>query len=152
MVLGGIVGGIIAGTIHWFFNLVLLVQRWSDTMKALNPSGHSSASPAAFLVSMYLIFIVGGVLKTWIYAVVRPRLGAGVWTAVCVGVITWIFGFLFANAAWALTGIFSRRLLFYNTLSGLVALVVGAVIGAALHKEAESTAAYPAPEARQTTR
>jgi hypothetical protein len=41
----------------------------------------------------------------------------------------------------------------YSTLAGIVELVVAAIIGAALYKEAESTAAYPAAaEAPQTTR
>ena len=44
-----------------------------------------------------------------------------------------------SNWSWALTGFFSRRLLFYNMLAGMVELVVGAIVGAALYKEAEST-------------
>lgn len=139
VILGGVVGGIVAGILWWFFNGVLLLQRWVDTAKALNPSGHAAASPPVFLASMCLIFIVGGILTNWIYATVRPRLGAGVRTAVYVGLVTWVFGFLLSNSSWALTGFFSRRLLFYNMLAGLVELVVGAVIGAALYKEDEST-------------
>jgi hypothetical protein len=144
VVLGGVVGGIVAGILWWFFNGVLLFQRWIDTTKALNPSGHNAASPAVFLGSMVLIFLIGGILTTWMYAVIRPRFGAGVRTAACVGLITWVFGFLLSNWSWALTGFFSRRLLFYNMLAGMVELVVGAIIGAALYKEVESTAAYPA--------
>jgi hypothetical protein len=40
----------------------------------------------------------------------------------------------------------------YATFTGIVETVVGAIIGAWLYKESESTAAYPAAsEARQTT-
>jgi hypothetical protein len=99
---------------------------------------------------MLLIFFVGGILTVWMYAAIRPTFGGGVWTAVCVGLVTWVFGFLLSNWSWALTGFFSRRLLFYSMLAGMVELVAGAVIGAWLYKESESTAAYPADaEARR---
>jgi hypothetical protein len=44
------------------------------------------------------------------------------------------------------------RLMLYTTLFAIVEFVAGAIVGAWLYKEAESTAAYPAAEARQTTR
>jgi hypothetical protein len=151
VILGGIVGGIVAGFLDWFLNGVLLGSRWDYTIKTLNPSGHNAASLAAFLVSVFLICTVGNILITLLYAAVRPRLGAGMRTAVCVGLVAWALAFLLPNAAWSLTGIFSRRLLFYNTLAGIAVIVGGAIIGAALYKEAEATAAHPATAA-QTTR
>jgi hypothetical protein len=151
VILAGIVAGIISFALWWFFNGVLLFQRWVDTTKALNPSGHNAASPPAFLVSMFLIAIAGGILSIWMYAAIRPRFGAGVRTAVFVSVFLWIFGFVLPNASWSLTGFFSRRLLLYNTFAGLVLIVAGNVVGAALYKDAESTAAYPAA-APQATR
>lgn len=153
VILGGIIGGIISFALWWFFNGVLLFQLWVVTTKALNPSGHHAASPLVLLVCMLLIAIAANILTLWMYAVLRPRLGAGVRTAVFVSVFLWIFAFVLPNASWSTTGFFSRRLLLYNTLAGLVLSVVGAVAGAALYKEAASTGAYPAAaEARQTTR
>ena len=150
VILGGIAAGITSFILWWFFNGVLLFQLWVTTTKALNPSGHNAASPLALLVSMFLIAITGGILTVWMYAAIRPRFGAGVRTAVFVSVILWIFGFLLPNASWALTGFFSRHLLLYNTLAGLVLIVAGGVVGAALYKE-EATAEYPAA-APQATR
>jgi hypothetical protein len=153
VILGGIVGGIVAFLLHWFLNGVVLIQLWIANANRLNPSGHNAASVPALLLGLYLIATVGNILITWIYAAARPRLGAGMRTAVCVGLVAWALAFLLPNAAWYLTGIFSRRLLFYNALSGIAVIVGGAIIGAALYKETESTAAYPAAaEAHQTTR
>jgi hypothetical protein len=144
VIVGGIVGGILAASLDWFFNGVLLGQRWDDTVTALNHPGAFTASPVTFLVGLYLIFIVGNTLIMWLYAAVRPRLGAGMRTAVYVGLVTWVFGFVLPNTSWALIGLFGRRLLFYNTLAGIVEVVVGAVVGAALYKEAVSVPAnYP---------
>jgi hypothetical protein len=150
VILGGIVGGIVAFILVWFLNGVLLLQRWVDNANRLNPSGHNAASPLALLVSLFLICTVGNILITWIYAAVRPRLGAGMRTAVCVGLVTWALAFLLPNAAWSLTGIFSRRLLLYDALAGIAVIVGGAIVGAVLYKEAESTAAYPASAPQAT--
>jgi hypothetical protein len=151
VILGGIIGGIVAGTLDWFFNGVLLGQRWADTMKALN---HPTAfSGPAFLLYNYLSFIVGGILLIWVYAAIRPRFGAGVRTAVYAGLVVWALAILLPNTGFMVAGIFGRRLALYTTLFGIVETVVGAIIGAALYKEAESTAAYPAAaQARQTVR
>jgi len=153
VIVGGVVAGIISASLWLFFNLFLLGQRWAETGKALNPSGHNAAGLPASLVSLYLMYIVGSILTIWMYAAIRPRFGAGVRTAVCVSVFVWTFGYVFPNWGWSLSGIFSRRLLFYNTVAGLVLIIAGTVVGAALYKEAESTATYPAAtEARPIVR
>ena len=88
------------------------------------------------------------------YAAIRPRFGAGVRTAVYAGLIAWAFSSLLPNTSWYVTGVFSGRLMLYTTLFNLVELVAGAIIGCALYKEAESTAAdySVAAEARPTMR
>jgi hypothetical protein len=142
VILGGIVGGIVAATLDWFFNGVLLGQQWNDAVKMLN---HPDAfSGSAFLPVLYLIFIVGNCLVIWIYAGIRPRFGAGVRTAVYAGLVTWALAILLPNTDFVVMGLFGRRLMLYSTLFGIVEVAVGAIIGAALYKEAESTAAYPA--------
>jgi hypothetical protein len=151
VVLGGVVGGIISFVLWWFFNGVLLFQLWVAATNALNPSGHNAASPPALLASMLLIGIASEILAIWMYAVIRSRFGAGVRTAIVVSVFLWIVEFLLPNAAWSTTGFFSRRLLLYNALAGLVLGVAGTVVGAALYKE-EATANYPVAEAGQALR
>src|SRR5436305_168343 len=60
VILGGIVAGIIGGTLDWLFNGVLLSQLWSDTIKTLNRP--LAFTGRAFLpVGVYLPFIVGGI-------------------------------------------------------------------------------------------
>jgi uncharacterized membrane protein len=153
VILGGIVGGIVGATLDWFLNGVLLGQLWIDTARALNHPDAFSTAPVAVLVGLFLLFVVGAVLMIWLYAAVRPRLGGGVRTAVYVGLVAWTFAKLLPNTFWVLAGIFGRRIMFYDTLAGIVEIVAGTVVGAALYKEAESTIADPATAAaRQTTR
>ena len=150
VILGGIVGGIIMGFLDWFLNGVLMGKLWEDAMKSLNrPNAYSGA----FLFWLFLVFSIGGILLVWVYAAIRPRFGAGVRTAVYAGLVAWAFAGLLTNIMNAVTGLYSPRLMLYSTLAGIVEGVVGAIVGAALYKEEESTADYPAAAAaRQTTR
>jgi hypothetical protein len=83
-----------------------------------------------------LLGIVGGIVLIWVYASIRPRLGAGVKTAVCAGVAVWILGTLIPNLSFmVVTGLFAKHLALYTTLGGLVEVLAGAIAGAALYKE-----------------
>jgi len=138
VILGGIVGGIIAGFIDWFLNGVLMGQLWEDAIKSLN---RPNAFSGAFLFCLFLTYSIGGILLVWVYAAIRPRFGAGVRTAVYAGLVAWAFAGLLPNMMNAVTGLLSPRLMLYSTLGMIVELVVGAIAGAALYKEAEPTPA-----------
>ncbi len=147
VILGGVVGGIVAGVLDWFLNGVLVGQHWDNAMKSLNrPNAFSGGS---FLFWLFLIYAVGGILIVWLYAAIRPRFGAGVRTAIYAGLFAWASAMLLPNTLNAVTGVFSPRLMLYATVVGIVELVVAAIIGGALYKEAESSAVYrAAAEAR----
>ena len=142
VILGGVVAGIISASLWLFFNIVLLGQQWADTSKSLNPSGRNAAGPVIALGSLYLMYILGSILTIWMYAAVPPRLGSGIRIALLVSAFVWTFGYVFPNWGWSLSGIFSRRLLLYNTLAGFILIAVGTIAGAALYKE-EAAAISP---------
>jgi hypothetical protein len=148
VVLGGIVAGIVACVLDWFFNGVLLGQLWTDNMNRLNLP---NALSGPFLPFLFLVYAVGGILVIWLYAAILPRFGAGVRTAVYLALVMWAIGTL-TTVMMAVQGIYTTRLALLSTLFGIVEGIIGTVAGAALYKEAESTAAYPAADARQTTR
>ncbi|MGA3371854.1 MAG: hypothetical protein ABSC48_08855 [Terracidiphilus sp.] len=83
-----------------------------------------------------LLGLVTGIALIWIYAAIRPRFGAGPKTAICAGLAVWVVGVVLPNLSfmWVL-GLFGRRLMVYSTLGGLVEIVAGAIVGAALYKE-----------------
>ncbi len=151
VIVGGIVGGLVAGFLDWFLNGVLMGQQWDDAMKSLN---RPNAFSGAFLYCLFLVYVVGGILLVWLYAAMRPRFGAGVRTAVYTGLIIWALGGLLPNIMNAVIGLYSTRLTIYSTLAGMVELVVGSTVGAALYKEAETVHAdYPvAAEASSSAR
>lgn len=141
LILGGVVAGLVADVLDWCVDSVWLASRWADGLRALN---HSGAFTLRQIVWFDLLGIAGGLAAIWIYAGIRPRFGAGPRTAVYAGVVTWILTCLLPNAAFMyVAGLFGRRLTLYTTLGGLVEIVVGTLVGAALYREAHSTAARP---------
>ena len=132
VILGGIVAGIVADVLGYIVDGVILAPRWAEGMKAL---GHSEFSPNQW-IWFNVLGLVGGIVAVWIYAAVRPRLGAGAGTAIYVGLAVWIVGALLPNLSFMwFGGLFSRHLTLYTTLGALVEIVVGTVVGAALYKE-----------------
>jgi hypothetical protein len=148
VILGGIVAGIVAGFLDWFLNGVLVGQHWNAAAKALNRP--TAFSGWGFLFWLLLGFVLGGILLVWLYAAIRPRYGSGVRTAVCAGLFVWALAILLPNITQAVLGLFSPRLMLYASAAGIVELIAGALIGAALYKE-QTTSAYPAAAEARTT-
>jgi len=139
VVLGGIVGGLVAGFLDWFLNGVLMGKHWDNAARALNRP--TAFSGEVFFIWLFLGYAIGGILLVWLYAAIRPRFGAGMRTAIYAGLFVWALAGALPNITSAVTGIFSLRVMLYATGGGIVELIVGALIGAALYKEAETDSA-----------
>jgi hypothetical protein len=148
VILGGVVGGIVAFLLDVVGNGFLFRQQWLEANKSLN---RTEGNLGVLLVCMFLVWIVAGALMVWVYAAIRPRFGSGMRTAVYTGLVPWVFGSVLPDAINAAGGLYSARFMFYLTIFEIVPMVACAVVGAWLYKEAESTAAYPAT-APQATR
>jgi hypothetical protein len=146
VILGGIVAGVIACLIDWFMNGVVLGQLWTDNMKRLNLP---NAFAGSFTVLFILAYPIGYIIVIWLYAAVRPRLGPGVRTAVCLALALWVIGVMPAIVV-TVQGIYTPRLTFFSQLIGLAETLIATIVGAALYKEAESTTAYPVASPQAT--
>lgn len=133
VILGGLVAGIVADILGYLVDGVFLAHRWADGMKLL---GHPSFAPNQW-IGFNLLGLVGGIVTIWIYAAIRAQYGAGAMTAARAGLAVWVVGALIPNLSimW-LGGLFSRHLTVYTTAGALVEIVIGAIVGAALYKEA----------------
>lgn len=133
VILGGLVAGIVADILGYLVDGVLLAPRWAAGMKLL---GHGAFAPNQW-IGFNLLGLVGGIVTIWIYAAIRPQFGAGAKTAVLAGLVVWVVGALMPNLSFMwLGGLFARHLTVYTTAGALVEIVIGAVAGAALYKEA----------------
>ena len=88
VLLGGLLAGFIINIFEYVTNGVVLAAAWDAAMKALGRHLSMSAI-AVFIVGGF----IGGIAAIWLYAVARPRFGAGPKTAALTGFAYWVVGY-----------------------------------------------------------
>ena len=132
VLLGGLVAGVVAIASSFVFHGALLMERYAVAQKA----GHLFDKPRLGFMPLYMVFLLGqGIVVAFLYAVARPRLGAGPKTALVVGLGVAFTGALasYAQAAWSPVG---RFVALMSLLDVVVGCVGGALAAGALYKEA----------------
>jgi len=133
LILGGLVAGMVFNAIDYVVDVLILGSRWSEGFKALGHSGFSTSQ----LIGSSLTGFVGGTVAVWIYVGILPRFGAGPRTAMYAGLAVWVVGILLPNLIFMrIFGLFPTPLTLMTTFGALFETIPGAVVGAALYKEA----------------
>lgn len=134
--MGGVIkGGLAAGLMLNIGETILHVFVISSSMEAelaarnLLPVGGSAI--AGFVVLCFAL----GLAMVWLYAAVRPRLGPGPKTAMCVGSLVWALSYLWSSIGTGLMGVFSWNILIIGLVWGLVEVLLAAYVGAYLYSE-----------------
>jgi hypothetical protein len=132
VVLGGLLAGLILNVGEWLLNDKVLGAQMKDFM-----TKHNFPEPGGnfLIIAVGLTFVLGIVIVLG-YACIRPRLGAGVKTAIIAGLFAW-FGIYFYSGI--INGVLAGIPM--NTMAmvlvwGLVEYAVAAVAGAWLYTEA----------------
>ena len=131
VIVGGLLAGLVINLGEFVLNGYILEKDWEAAMRSLGKEPIGMQAVAVFLALGFLL----GITAVWIYAAVRPRLGAGPKTAICIGLIVWVLTSLFTTLGQLPTGIFPTRLLIIPLVWGLVELPLGTVAGAWLYRE-----------------
>lgn len=134
VILGGLLAGVVINIGEFLLNGVILEKDWQAAMRALGKEPVGMQAIAVFLALGFLV----GIVTVWIYAAIRPRLGAGAKTAICAGLIVWVLTSLFTALGQLPTGLFPTKLIVVPMVWGLVETPIATVIGAWAYKE-EST-------------
>lgn len=136
VLLGGLLAGIVINVIEYIINGVVFKDEIGAIMVALTRTADMSAS--AMLIYVCWGFLVG-ILAVWLYAAIRPRFGAGAWTAVKTGCVMWLLVNVQTTISMAPMGLFPRRMMAIGLVVGLVEMVLATVLGAWLYKEKAAT-------------
>jgi hypothetical protein len=132
VIIAGLLAGLVINIGEFILNGAILKQQWADQLeKHKVPPMGGGIQMAYFIAISFAI----GLVMIWVYAAIRPRLGAGPKTAICAGLVTWALAYLLPSASEVAMHLFSRRLLLYGTVWGLFELPIAALIGAWLYKE-----------------
>ena len=128
--LGGLLAGLILNIFEYVLNGVVFASEWDAFMKLLGRQMRPGAIPF-FIVGAF----VSGIGVVWLYAVARPRLGAGPKTAALTGVAYWFFAYAIPDANSIAANVVPGRLTLTICLILLVGAVLASVCGAMVYKE-----------------
>jgi hypothetical protein len=131
VILGGLVAGVVLNIGETIFNAVLFAEANEAAMKALNLQPIGGRAVAWFVISGFMFSIA----MIWLYAAIRPRLGAGPKTAVCAGLTAWAFGYLFPGIGFLAMGLFPSNLMVYGLVWSMFEVSIAAVAGAYFYRE-----------------
>ena len=132
IVLGGLLAGLVLNIGEFLLNDFMLGNQMKDFM-----SRHNFTDPGVnfMIVAVGLTFVMGIVLVLG-YALIRPRLGPGVKTAIITGLLAWFCVYFYCGVInGVLFGIPTGTMLMV-LVWGLVQYPVAAIAGAWLYKEA----------------
>jgi hypothetical protein len=132
VVLGGLLAGLVLNIGEFLLNDKVLGSQMKDFM-----TKHYFSEPGShFLIIAVGLTFVMGIVLVFGYACIRPRLGAGVKTAIIAGLFAWFGVYFYCGIVnGVLFGIPSGTICLV-VVWGLVEYALAAVAGAWLYKEA----------------
>ncbi len=131
-ILAGITAGVVLNVLEGLASL-LYAERLRTAMESHGLA--VSESPAMLALYLLIGFVVGFV-AVWIYVAARTRLGPGPGTAVKVGIVYWLGGYLIVVLSYASLGLFPAGMLTMWAVVGLVEMVLATLAGAWVYREA----------------
>ncbi|MGD2151624.1 MAG: hypothetical protein PVG79_00060 [Gemmatimonadales bacterium] len=134
LILGGLLAGLVINISELILNLAVIADSIELAMRE-----YSIPPPGGSTVVIYMVvgFLLG-IVTIWIYAGIRPRFGPGPKTAVLAGFIVWLLAYLWRILDIGLIGLFDPGLLVLPAAWGLVEIVVAALAGGWLYREADA--------------
>ena len=131
-ILGGLVAGVVLNIGEFLLNDVILGPQMREFFARLQlPEPGSS-----FLVVAVLLTFVVGIVIVWIYAAIRPRLGPGVKTAICAGLLAWFFIYVYTGVINGMIFQVPANFMAIGLVWGAVEYILAAIAGAWLYREA----------------
>ena len=134
---GGLVAGLIINLSQTVLNRFIVADQWNGVAAMIGFEQTRSD-----LVIPYIVGFLIGLAGVWLYAVARPRLGAGPTSALKVGLVVWFLAWFWRNVSLMTLGVlFPMELLLIGTVWTLVETPLAVMAGAWLYSERQDAAA-----------
>ena len=129
---GGLLAGVVLNVGEVILNDVLLGKQMQEVLARMGiaPPGGSFVAVAVTLT------FVQGILLVLLYALIRPRLGPGVKTAIVAGLIMWFGIYVYSGIINGMILGVPFNWMLLAIVWGLVEYVAAAIAGAWVYKEA----------------
>jgi len=129
-------GGVVAGILIWLLEGLGSVFYMSQMEEAFAAHNLSMEMSAGMIVLTILVSLIAGLTIIFFYAVGRSRFGPGPKTAVIVAVALWFGGYLVSLIGYHMIGLYPGHLLVHWGLIGLVEMIIAALVGGWIYREA----------------
>jgi hypothetical protein len=131
VVLGGLLAGLIMNVGEFVMNDIIIGAQMKTWLAA-----HNFAEPSGkFVATAVGLTFVMGIVMVLTYALIRPRLGPGVNTAIVAGLILWFAAYFYVGIINGVLFGLSVNLICLTLVWGLIEYVLAAILGAWLYKE-----------------
>ncbi len=132
VVLGGLLAGLVINIGEVLFNDFVVGTQIKAWFKA-----HNFAEPGGTFVAIAVsLSFIMGIVIVLTYALIRPRLGPGVKTAIVAGLIAYFANYVYCGVINGVLMDVSSSLMCISLVWGLVEYVLAAIAGAWVYKEA----------------
>lgn len=131
-----LLGGLVAGVLLWLLEGLASMIYMEEMQAAMIEHGLSMEMSAGVWIWSIVVSLVAGLVLVFFYAAARPRFGPGPKTAVIVAVAMFLGGYLLSLIGYHMLGLFPDTMLVKWGLVGLVELILAALVGAWLYREA----------------
>lgn len=133
LILGALIVAAICFVSDGFLHQRVIDDQWESLIAGL---GITMREHAGWTMIYFVIFELGrGFLTLFVYALMRPRYGAGPLTAVWAGVVAW-FAYSFTGPVQFIPlGFYNEQLWLAAGGYQLLASIIASVAGAAIYKE-----------------
>jgi|SRR5687767_7701955 len=137
VLLGGVIAGVIFNAFEFVLHSRVLGASWSSALLALGKTPDEiTASQATSMPLLILWALLACLFGVWLYAAIRPRLGAGPKTAMTAAVATWFAVTLLPAMVTMAFDLYPGNLVTTWVLGEFVGLLVSVFIGAWIYREA----------------
>jgi hypothetical protein len=139
VLIGGIVAGLVVNVSEFVLNMFVVKAQMDAAVARMNLPPVGGQAIGTFVILGFAL----GIAAIWLYAAIRPRLGAGVNTALCAGALVWFFAYLYPGIGMWTMGMWPWDAAVISLGWGLAELLAGTVAGASLYREEAAAAAAP---------
>jgi len=134
---GGLLAGLLIGLSQAVLNMFVVADQWAGVSALIG----FEQTRGDIVIPIIVGFLIG-IAAVWLYAVARPRLGAGPATAFKVGFVVWFLAWFWRNVSLMTLGVlFPMELLLISTVWTLVETPLAVMAGAWLYSERQEATA-----------
>jgi len=131
VILGGLLAGLVLNIGEYLLNEVVFKKQMEEMFSRL----HVTPPGGSFIAVAVVITFLLGILLVCLYAMIRPRYGPGVKTAVCAASVIWFCVYFYCGVLNAALFGLPTNLVIIGMVWGIVEYSIAAVAGAWLYRE-----------------